>query len=647
RWLGAEATLQRVLAMHEQERRALDAHALVSVTDAAGTIVYANDRFCEVSGYRRDELVGNNHRILKSGLHPAQYYEHLWRTIGAGRIWQGELCNRRKNGSRYWVANTIVPIRSEGGTRQYLSIRTDITAQKELQLALGHQLERLEQMSRLARVGSWELDAGARTVRWSDGTYRIHGLEPGSDIDLERAIAFYDGDEAQQTVRRAVEAALRDGGAVEFELPLRTACGDRRWVRVIGRAHRGGERVTHLSGAIQDVTPFKQATLALQAARDEADRANQAKSEFLSTMSHELRTPMNAILGFGQLLEMDIAPDSRSHLHVQEILKGGRHLLALIDDVLDLARIESGRLDLSPERVGLGEIVQEALRLAKPLAARRGITLAVDVDEHLAVHADRLRLRQVLVNLLSNAVKYNVDGGRVDVGARPGAPGHVRIAVRDSGPGIAPERQDELFQPFQRLGAEHGPVEGTGIGLAIVRRLVEGMNGRVGVDSTPGQGSTFWFELPRSGETAVDPGWGDSTLAALPVLPDRRVLYVDDNPPNLRLVEKIFERWPGIELLTAQDPALGLDLALAHRPDLILLDLQMAPLDGFKLLARVREQPALRAVPVVAITADAMLRTVRRVHEAGFDACLTKPFDVRRFIATVERFLRRGDGEGV
>ncbi|WP_162911076.1 ATP-binding protein [Azohydromonas sediminis] len=642
RWVAAGAALQRMLAMHEQERCALDAHALVSVTDAQGRIVYANDHFCTTSGYTRDELVGRNHRIVKSGVHPPDFYAEMWRTISAGHVWQGELCNRRKDGQRYWVTTTIMPIRADDGrTRQYLSIRTEITAQKQAQFALAQQLERLEQMSRLARVGSWALDADTQRVHWSDETYRIHGLAIGSEIDLDRAIAHYDGNDARQIVRSSVQAALRDGQPIEFELPLRTADGERRWVRVIGKAERENGRVVRLSGAIQDVTAFKQAALALQAARDEADRANQAKSEFLSMMSHELRTPMNAVLGFGQLLELDIPVASPSHAHVQEILRGGRHLLALIDDVLDLARIDSGRLVLSPEHVGLSEIVHDVLRLAQPLAARRHIGLRVDVDDTLAVHADRLRLRQVLMNLLSNAIKYNVEGGRVGIHARRGEAGHVRVEVTDTGPGIPPDRQGELFQPFQRLGAERGPIEGTGIGLAIVRRLVEHMHGRVGVDSAPGRGSTFWFELPGSDEATSDSGWGHSALATLPSMPDRRVLYVDDNPSNLRLVEKIFERWPGIALLTAQDPGVGLELALAHLPDLILLDLQMAPLNGFKLLARVRQEPGLRAVPVIAITADAMRRTVEQVREAGFDAMLTKPFDVRAFIATVERALRR------
>jgi len=496
---AAEASLQRVLALQEQERAALDAHALVTISDAAGTIVYANDHFCRVSGWSRDELIGRNHRVAKSGAHPPQVYAGLWRTIARGEIWQGELCNRRKDGSTFWVATTIMPLSPDEGRPpgQFLAIRTDITAQKQAQFALARQLERLEQMSRLAGVGSWEYEVGTSALRCSDQVLRILGRAPGSALDCAEALRQFDGAAACQRVRQACAAALREGTAFEFEAPLRTVQREQRWVRLLGVAQREGAAVVRLAGAVQDVSATRQARLALQCARDEADRANRAKSAFLSTMSHELRTPLNAILGFGQLLELDLPAGSAAHRQVQEIVKGGRHLLALIADILDLARIESGRIDLVPERVVVATVVDDGLRLVRPLAARRGIAVEVDVAEGLAVRADRLRLQQVLVNLLSNAIKYNVDHGRIEVHAEATSAARVRLAVRDTGCGIAPQRLGELFEPFNRLGAERGPVEGTGIGLVIVRQLVEQMGGEIGVDSQPGEGSLFWVELPR------------------------------------------------------------------------------------------------------------------------------------------------------
>ena len=646
---SAEASLQRVLALQEQERAALEAHALVSVSDSAGAIVYANDHFCRISGWSRDELIGRNHSITKSGAHSPEVYAELWRTITRGDIWQGELCNRCKDGSTYWVATTIMPL-GEGDGRpptQYLAIRTDISVQKEAQFALARQIERLEQMSRLAGVGSWEYEAGTRTLRCSDQILRILARAPGTELDCAGVLAQFGGAEACRRVREACAAALRDGTPFEFEVPLKAAQREQRWVRLLGVAHRQGGRVDRLVGAVQDVTAARRATWSLQCARDEADRANLAKSEFLSTMSHELRTPLNAVLGFGQLLELDLRAEDPAHRHVQEILKGGRHLLALIDDILDLSRIESGRIDSAPERVVVGEIVDDCLRLVQPLAAQRGIAIFVDIAEESAVQADRRRLRQVLMNLLSNAIKYNVDGGRVEVWAGATASGRVRVAVRDTGCGIPWQRQGELFQPFNRLGAESGPVEGTGIGLVIARRLVEHMGGQIGVDSVPGQGSLFWIELPgcaEDGASGCATDWGSWEADAGPRGGEHCVLCVDDNPANLRLVERVFARWPHIRLLTLQDPALGVERALACQPDLILLDLQMTPIDGFTLLQRLREQPALATVPVIAVTADAMSANLTRVRDAGFDDCLTKPFDLSRLAAVVGRLLWREAG---
>jgi CheY-like chemotaxis protein len=251
---------------------------------------------------------------------------------------------------------------------------------------------------------------------------------------------------------------------------------------------------------------------------------------------------------------------------------------------------------------------------------------------------------------LSNAIKYNVDGGRVDVKATAAEPGVVRVEVRDTGPGIAPERQRQLFQPFNRLGAEAGPIQGTGIGLVLVRRLVGLMGGRVDVLTSPGQGSTFWFELPapshEAGGMPASAHVRESSFASLQPLGDKCVLYIDDNPPNLRLMESILARWPGVTLLTAQQPQLGLELAEAHRPDLVLLDIQMAPLDGYQVLRRLRQQPDRAHLPVVAITANAMPRDVSRAKAAGFDECLTKPFDVRALLAILERHLRPDTAAG-
>lgn len=293
-------------------------------------------------------------------------------------------------------------------------------------------------------------------------------------------------------------------------------------------------------------------------------------------MSHELRTPMNAILGFAQMLETEEGLSADQQDNVHEILKAGKHLLELINEVLDLAKIEAGRIDLSMEGVDLPDLAQECVQLVAPLAARRGIAVDIAADAGQMAFADRNRLRQVLLNLLSNAIKYNVEGGQVRLTAHAVDDGKIRIAVRDTGPGIAPEKLPLLFQPFNRLGQEAGEIEGTGIGLTIVRRLVELMGGTVGVESAPGEGSTFWVELAAAapaekvgaGVTAVD-----LTLACGEVA---TVLAIDDNPTNLKLLTQMLGRLcPQLHLITAHNAELGLELALAQRPDLILLDIGM------------------------------------------------------------------------
>ncbi len=381
-------------------------------------------------------------------------------------------------------------------------------------------------------------------------------------------------------------------------------------------------------------------------AKTEADSANQAKSQFLSSMSHELRTPMNAILGFGQLLEIDDTLSAEHKEKVREILHGGRHLLELINEVLDLARIEAGHVNLSLEPVEVDPVVQDCLALVATLAVKRDIRIGHgDEWTGMVVRADRMRLKQVLLNLLSNAIKYNRVGGGVRIEARPQGADRLRILVTDTGPGIPAERLAELFQPFNRLGAESSNIEGSGIGLTITRRIVELMGGTVDVQSEVGVGSTFWIELPRESQPAPHHEDGAASSAASPTLEQRieaashTVLYIEDNPANLRLVAQILGRRQHIHLLTAHTPELGMDLARSRQPELILLDINMPGMDGYRVLELFKADERLRAIPVVAVTANALPRDIRRGKAAGFSDYLTKPLDVQKFLSTIDAWL--------
>jgi signal transduction histidine kinase/CheY-like chemotaxis protein len=380
-------------------------------------------------------------------------------------------------------------------------------------------------------------------------------------------------------------------------------------------------------------------------AEDRADAANRAKSEFLSRMSHELRTPLNAVIGFGQLLEMEeLTAEQRDS--VERIVHAGRHLLSLINEVLEISRIEAGRLAMSLEPVPVGETVQSAVSLVRPLAAHRAIevALALPGGERYVV-ADRQRLQQVLLNFLSNAVKYNREGGRITVSCAALADGRLRIGVTDTGQGLGPDGLARLFTPFDRLGAETSGVEGTGLGLTLSKRFVEAMGGRVHVESAVGVGSTFAVELVAA--AAPDEDLHDAALPApAPAVSAGTVLYVEDNLANVRLVERVLHRRPQVTLLPAGQGSLGVDLAREHRPDLILLDSHLPDVPGAEVLRRLREDPRTARIPVVMVSADVTPGEVQRLLDAGAEAYLTKPLDVRQFLDVVDRQLARAPGKG-
>jgi signal transduction histidine kinase len=365
--------------------------------------------------------------------------------------------------------------------------------------------------------------------------------------------------------------------------------------------------------------------------------ANRVKNEFLLRMSHEVRTPLNAILGFGQLMEMD-DPAPHHQEHLRQIMGAGRQLLELVNDVLDLARIETGRLGVTLEPVALGEVVEESVELVRPQANGRGIELSVDLDGADGyVTGDRERLKQVFVYLLDNAIRYNRPEGKVTLMYRATG-GRVRVEVADTGPGIPSDLRDRLFIPFDRLGAEETAVEGTGLGLALSKVLMEAMGGAIGVHSQEGSGSTFWVELPPA--TRPFTPHIATTVAEEPAPRPGSpwtVLYVEDNEADFRLVERILARRPEIELLWAPEGRRGLEMARRHRPDLILLDVHLPDIDGGEVLRRIQDDPSLRNIPVLMLSADVVVEHVERLLAAGARAYLTKPLDFRKLLKVLDQ----------
>ena len=432
---------------------------------------------------------------------------------------------------------------------------------------------------------------------------------------------------------------------------------NREIVREAAERSRAQQEVMRLNEQLEHRVDERTLQLALANAElanaiDVARNANQAKSAFLSSMSHELRTPLNAILGFAQILTSDSLPttEAQKKEFSNHILKSGRHLLTLINEILDLAKVESGTITLSMEPVALGEILGECRTMMEPLAAARGIRMLFPPQVGAVLMADRTRLKQVLLNLLSNAIKYNRDAGAVVVDCVSAGPGRLRISVQDTGMGLRPDQVDSLFQPFNRLGQEAGAQEGTGIGLVVTRRLVELMNGAIDVTSSPGVGSVFTIELGTTAPLAMQVEGERAPDAAVAQAGDgapRLLLYVEDNPANLKLVEEIVRFRTDLRLMAAGDGPLGLSLARAHHPDIILLDLNLPGMSGLEVLAQLQREPALCAIPVIALTANAMPHDNERGIAAGFFRYLTKPIDIDTFNEVIDitlAQLRAGKG---
>ncbi len=386
----------------------------------------------------------------------------------------------------------------------------------------------------------------------------------------------------------------------------------------------------------------KQVETELTAAKAAAEKANLAKSDFLSSMSHELRSPLNAILGFAQLMESDTTPQTPTQKEsTAQILQAGWYLLDLINEILDLALIESGKLLLSLEAMALDEVMLDCQAMIEPQARQYGITMQFGpIDKPCFIHADRTRVKQILVNLLSNAIKYNRPGGAVEVECAVKSAERIRVSIKDTGLGLSPEKLAQLFQPFNRLGQEASGQEGTGIGLVMTKRLVDLMGGVIGVESTAGAGSVFWVELLRAGEPQLDAGALEGAAVepahARRELAPRTVLYVEDNPANLRLVEQLIARRPGMRLISAGDAMRGIELAREHQPEVILMDINLPGLSGLKALKILREDRRTRHIPVVAVSANAMPHDIHSGLEAGFFRYLTKPIKVDSFMQTLD-----------
>jgi PAS domain S-box-containing protein len=568
-----------------------------------------------------------------------------------------ELTYFRKDGSRFPAVVSVTALRdAQDAIIGYLLIGTDNTARKQVEA----EQKRLDQRLRDQQFYTRSLiESNIDAIMTTDPSGIITDVNKqmealtGCTRDELIGAPFKNYFTDPELAEASIKLVLSEKKVTNYELTARARDGKETVVSYNATTfYDRDRRLQGVFAAARDVTERKrldqvlqEKNVELESAKSAAEKANLAKSDFLSSMSHELRSPLNAILGFAQLMESDSPPATPSQKEsIAQILQAGWHLLTLINEILDLAKVESRQVPLSEEPVSLAEVMLECQGMIEPQAQQRGIKLTFpQFDIPYFVLADRTRLKQVLINLLSNAIKYNIKQGTVEVKCTESTPERIRVSIRDTGAGLNPEQLAQLFQPFNRLGQEAGGEEGTGIGLVVARRLVELMGGVIGVESTVGVGSVFWFELISVAAPHLSMEGGEAVALAQPLVPHEArlhtLLYVEDNPANLKLVEQIIARHPDISLLTAVNGTLGIEVARVSQPDVVLMDINLPGINGFEALKILREDPATAHIPVIAISANAMPRDIERGLKAGFFRYITKPIKLNELMEALDAAL--------
>lgn len=654
-----------------------EAVLLISTQD--NSIIYTNASADRLFGYSKEEIIG----LSITKINDLDDHEHsaaeIIKILNQKGEWKGEVRNFKKDGASIWCMSTITTFTHPVYGEVWLAVYHDISIRKQAQKALEKSEKRIRLInSRVPGiVYQFKIDAnGKRSAPYVSPTIEKY-------IGLSAEVAMDDVDKWFGLIHPddlvGLEASIIESmeNMTLWEWDGRFIChgNEARWFHGSSLPEKMMDGSVLWDGVCIDINERKVAekelslyreqleerieerTLELTMARDEAERANSAKSEFLSSMSHELRTPMNAIIGFGQLLNMEPGLTKSQKDNLNEITSAGDHLLKLINEVLDLARIEAGHIDLSIEAIEVASVIGESLNLITPLANKRGIDISLTHNgigisleqlsqKKFVVLADYTRLKQVLLNLLSNAVKYNRDNGKIIITCCHSDNNKCRINIRDTGTGIALEQQEQLFIAFNRLGVNQAEIEGTGIGLIITKNIVELMEGRIGVESQPGEGSTFWFELPNDNLTVKQELTTSKKKILKTSLSNKylqhkySVLYIEDNPANLRLVERLLEHLTNnIHMWSAHEPLLGIELAVEHKPDLILLDINLPSMDGFEVLKHLQQHDTTCNIPVIAVSANAMQRDIDKGIAAGFCEYITKPIEVETFLQVVDSVL--------
>jgi PAS domain S-box-containing protein len=648
----AEQKLRRTIKELSDFKYALDQAAIVAITDSQGVITYANEKFSEISQYPQSELIGQTHKIVNSGYHSRQFFAELWSTISLGHVWRGEIQNRRQDGSVYWVDSTIVPfLDDQRQPVQYLAICTDITDRREAEKKLKHQLAVIE-----AAVDGIAILENNILTYVNQALLQLFGYENSAELL---------GKNWQESLYSEEESLRFEQEVFPVLMQQYHWQGEAIATRKNGTTFHEGLSLTLTEGGAlicvcRDISDIKKAEQELRKINEclnltnaELQRATRLKDEFLANMSHELRTPLNAILGMSEGLQEEIFGEinPRQQKAIATIETSGRHLLELINDILDLSKVESGKLELQLSSVPIKDLIESTLPFVRQQAIRKNINLTVNLPDNLgSIFVDELRISQVLINLLNNAIKFTPDGGNVHLEAYLEAANLV-ISVIDNGIGIASEDMGKLFQPFVQIDSKlNRQYNGSGLGLSLVRRLIEMHNGQVFLTSEVGKGSCFTVKLPHQQfhqvsyqihqpkTTNLEPSSSQEKLPTSQKAP--LILIVEDNEANIDTVSNYLES-RGYSLMVAKNGQEAIEFTKNRRPNLILMDIQMPQIDGLEATRLIRDDQDCTNIPIIALTGLAMPGDRERCLQAGANEYLSKPVRLKQLAEMIETLLNQ------
>ncbi len=633
---------------------ALDQSAIVAITDYKGSITYVNEKFCEISGYSQKELLGQNHRILNSGHHPPNFFKQMWATISGGKLWQGEIKNKNKQGNYYWVYTSIIPIMDKNAKpEQYISIRFETTEKKLAEEKLKLTSELLEKTNKIARIGSWMYDVKRQTFQWSEITKQLYGVAPDFEPTYKNTLQFYADGKHREAYVNAMEQAVSEGKTFDVELHVKKDNAD-VCLRVIGYSICENSVCTHINGMIQDISEHKKQLqlqaqyLELQKSKEVIEQSTEEKELFLANMSHEIRTPLNAVVGLSNLLARSENFNKKQQVYVKAILSNSQNLLSIVNNILEYSKIDAGKIQLEQIAFNLKEKLQdEIIQSLSVLANEKGLYLAFDVPDNFPEEliGDEVSIKQIISNLLSNAIKFTKKGGvtlSLAVETDTNKDVYVKFSVKDTGIGILKNKQDVIFEMFtQASSSTTRKYGGTGLGLSIVKKLIEAHKSKIYIESKLNEGTEFYFTIKFEKKT--------SNIEVTDIkdkhkpIDNMSILLVEDNEFNQMVAIDTLLGWsPSTKIDVAENGLIALQKLETKKYDLVLMDIQMPIMDGHAATIHIRTKfpSPLCNIPIIAMTARASRAYEEKLcKKSGMNDYISKPFEPEKLFLKISQAL--------